>query len=107
MLSGWPFKSAKPELLFAGINQLSLHCSALRIECSVARHPLYPSAATANAALAGDLDDIPLGTPKKAAARSRRATRKRTMNRPKEMIPTTDIQKTNSRISMSCVAFCG
>jgi AraC-like DNA-binding protein len=44
------------------------HCSALRVERSVARDPLRPSAATTNAALAGDLDDVPLGTPKEAPA---------------------------------------
>jgi hypothetical protein len=44
------------------------HCSVLRVECSIARDPLHPSAATTNAPLAGDLDDIPLGTPKEASA---------------------------------------
>jgi hypothetical protein len=33
---------------------------------------------------------------------SSRASRKSTSSRPKQMIPTTDIQKTNSRISVSC-----
>jgi hypothetical protein len=45
-----------------------IHCSAMRVEGSVARNPLHPSAATTNAAFTGDLDDIPLGTPKQAPA---------------------------------------
>jgi hypothetical protein len=56
-----------------------------------------------NAALAGDLDDVPLGTPKRHLLFSRRASTKSTTSRPKQMIPTTDIQKTNSRISVSCL----
>jgi hypothetical protein len=47
--------------------ELSLS-SALRVERSAARDLVHPSAATANAALAGDLDDVPLGTPKEAPA---------------------------------------
>jgi hypothetical protein len=47
--------------------ELSL-CSALRVERSAAPDPVHPSAATTNAALAGDLDDVPLGTAEEAAA---------------------------------------
>jgi hypothetical protein len=45
-----------------------IDCSALRVQHSIARGPVHPSAATTNAALAGDLDDVPLGTPEEAPA---------------------------------------
>jgi hypothetical protein len=47
---------------------LSVDCSGPRVERSVARDPVHPSAATTNAALAGDLHEVPLGTPKEAPA---------------------------------------
>ena len=47
---------------------LSDDCSALRVKRSVARDPVHPSAATTNAALARDLFDVSLGTPKEAPA---------------------------------------
>jgi hypothetical protein len=40
----------------------------MRVERSIARDPLHPSATTANAALARDPDDIALRTPKEAPA---------------------------------------
>ena len=47
---------------------LSAGCSALGVERSVARDPVHPSAAATNAALVGDLDDVPPGTPEEAPA---------------------------------------
>jgi len=47
---------------------LSFACSALRVERCFARDPVHPSAAATNAALAGDLDDVPPGTPEEAPA---------------------------------------
>jgi hypothetical protein len=68
-IRGMPFTSAKTAARCSMRESISFcHCSALRVERSVTRNPLHPSAATTNAALAGDLDDVPLGTPKEAPA---------------------------------------
>jgi hypothetical protein len=69
-----------------------IDCSALRVQHSVARGPVHPSAATTNAALAGELDDVPLGTPEEAPA---------LLQARFYIIPTANIQKTNAFISIS------